>query len=247
MDGRVALVTGGGSGIGRASAIAFARRGAAVVVADLNGEGAEETARLAGDAVTTFVGDTAEGSVVEQLVAECVRRHGRLDYVHNNAGVRGHGLLHDISEQDWDAVNRVNLRGAWLVLKHALRAMHAQGGVGAIVNTASVGGERALFGTGAYCASKAGVVMLTRVAAVENGAGIRVNAVAPGPVATPMTADYQRVGGGPPPSQRLALPEEVAEAAVWLCSDAASYVNGVCLTVDGGWTAAARSGPPPTD
>ncbi|MEA2209924.1 MAG: hypothetical protein QOF54_2401 [Solirubrobacteraceae bacterium] len=243
MQGKIALVTGGGSGMGRATAQAFAERGAHVVIADFDEAAAEETVgMLAGRRGTVVATDVTKVDQVERAVEVCTDRFGRLDYLHNNAGVAGSKLiLHETTEQDWERIVGVNMWGAWLVLKHCLIAMREQGH-GSIVNMASVASQTAMAGSGVYNAAKAGVLQLTRTAALENGdRGIRINAVAPGMIATPMTQSWIDAYStfpppGPGPLGRFGLPEEVAAAVVWLCSDAASFVNGVCLTVDGGWT-----------
>jgi NAD(P)-dependent dehydrogenase (short-subunit alcohol dehydrogenase family) len=238
---RVAIVTGGGSGIGRAAAVAFARDGAFVIVADRDEAAGAHTTALIGAERSTFVAtDVSNEADVERLFGEA-ERVGTVQSVHNNAGVIMPDCdLHELTREAWERLLSVNLTGAWLVLRQAIIAMRARGG-GAVVNTCSVGGVAAIPGRAAYSASKAGLLMLTKSAALENGGhGIRVNAVAPGTIATPMVLERPFPGGGepvgPPPTRRMGQPEEVAEAVVWLCSDAASYVNGACITVDGGWT-----------
>ena len=248
LAGKITLVTGGGSGIGKATSLAFAREDARVVVADVNVAGGEETVRLiqdtGGDA--TFVSaDVAQASQVEAMVQEAVRVYGRLDCAFNNAGVSGgRGLIHEYSEDDWDRVIGINLKGVWLCMKYEIIQMLAQGG-GAIVNTASVmglvGGSR----SPAYGASKHGVVGLTRTAAVGYAeSGIRVNAVCPGYIRTPLIEQGALTDPGGEeriiarhPVGRLGTPEEVAESVVWLCSDAASFVTGHAMAVDGGYVA----------
>jgi NAD(P)-dependent dehydrogenase (short-subunit alcohol dehydrogenase family) len=246
MQDKVALVTGGGSGMGRATAEAFAARGAHVVIADFNPAAAEETIGLLPEGKGTFVEtDVTKAADVERAVGACTERFGRLDYLHNNAGIAGSKLIiHETSDEDWDRIVGVNMRGAWLVLKYALLAMREQGH-GSVVNMASVAAHTAMKGSGVYNAAKAGVLLLTQTAALENGdRGIRINAVAPGMIATPMTKSWVDAFDtfpppGPGPLGRFGLPEEVAAAVVWLCSDEASFVNGICLTVDGGWTTTA--------
>lgn len=240
MNGEVAVITGAGSGIGRATAVAFAGAGARVVVADVDEEGARATVAAIGDQATFVPVDVAKEEDVDVLF-ERAAALGRVRAVHNNAGITmSDVLLHEITPLLWDRLMGINLRGAWLVLARAVRLMRENGG-GAIVNTASVAAFAAISGRAPYCVSKAGIVMLTRAAAIENGgAGVRINAVAPGPIATPLMLQMPPGGGealGPPPSNRLGLPEEVAAAVVWLCSGAASYVNGACLVIDGGWSA----------
>jgi NAD(P)-dependent dehydrogenase (short-subunit alcohol dehydrogenase family) len=269
LDGRVALVTGGSSGIGLAAAHAFAREGAHVVIGSRDGERGEAAAaavRSAGGDAMHVPADVADAGQVEALVAACVERHGRLDAAFNNAATGGPGALcADIEPEDFDRVIAVNLRGVWLCMRAEIRQMLGQGG-GAIVNMSSVDGLTASTYAAAYAASKHGVNGLTRTAAVEyGGAGIRVNAVCGGPFATDMLAraygrDLEWVEGYRRPAipiGRLGRPEECAELALWLCSDAASYVTGQCIPVDGGLLAdagsylalrrlsGAPSGPPP--
>ena len=245
VTGKVALVTGSGSGIGRASALAFAREGAQVVVSDVSVAGGEETVRLiqqaAGEAV--FVkADVSQSAEVEALIAKTVETYGRLDCAHNNAGIAGRtARVADDTEENWDQILAINLKGVWLCMKYEIPAMLQHGG-GAIVNTASDAGLIGVRRTGAYVASKHGVVGLTKTAALEYAkSGIRVNAVCPGPIDTPM---LQQVAGqvlekmaAAQPNGRLGKPEEIAEAAMWLCSDAASFVTGHPMPVDGGYMA----------
>ncbi|MHB8670793.1 MAG: SDR family oxidoreductase [Acidimicrobiales bacterium] len=245
MDGRVALVTGAGSGIGAASAQAFARQGARVVVSDVDREGAETTAemiRSGGGEATVVVADVTRSEEVAALVDRTLSTHGRLDAAHNNAGVTGPaGSLADYLEADWDRVLEVNLKSVFLCLRAEIPAMLAAGR-GAIVNTASGAGLVGFPGLPAYVASKHGVVGLTKSAALEYAkAGIRINAVCPGSTRTPMLegfmggdAGIERMLASGAPLGRLGRPEEIAEAVVWLCSDAASFVVGLALPVDGG-------------
>ena len=250
LDGKIALVTGGSSGIGRASALAFGREGATVVVADVDVKGGEETGRMiqAAGATATFVRtDVSKASEVEALVQRAVETYGRLDCAFNNAGIQGHSTpTAECSEDNWDRIIAINLTGVWLCMKHELRHMLKQGG-GAILNTASNFGLVGSNGMPAYTASKHGVVGLTKSAALEYAkAGIRVNAVCPGPVDTPLFYELVRhrpeqrdqiVGAilAQEPMGRLGRPEEIAEAVVWLCSDAASFVTGAAVSVDGGY------------
>jgi NAD(P)-dependent dehydrogenase (short-subunit alcohol dehydrogenase family) len=248
LDGKVALVTGAASGIGRASALAFAQSGARVVVADVARDGAEETVRLvrSGGGEATFIeADVSRSGDVEGLVTATVETYGRLDCAHNNAGVLGMAAdTADLPGEIWDRVTGVLLKGVWLCLKYELRQMLAQG-AGAIVNTSSVAGMRAGSWSPAYTASKWGVIGLTRRAAREVAArGIRVNAVCPGAIRTPMME--QGIAAMPglearflaaEPVGRFGTPEEVGAAVVWLCSQAATFVTGVALPVDGGMLA----------
>jgi NAD(P)-dependent dehydrogenase (short-subunit alcohol dehydrogenase family) len=236
---QVVLVTGGGSGIGRATARAFAARGARVVVADIQPRPDEVCAGLDAGRFRFVQLDVADTAAVREAIDEIAAREGSLDVVHNNAGVASRQqYLHEVSGAEWDRVVNTNLRGCWNVLSSALRIMRARR-AGTIVNTSSIGAAGGLAERGPYCAAKAGVIALTRVAALENGGlGIRVNAVAPGTIETEMSV--AALGGpsrsGPAPVGRLGRPEEVADVVLWLSSDAASYVNGACVTVDGGWT-----------
>jgi len=243
--GKVALVTGAGSGIGRASAIAFARAGARVIVSDIARTGGEETVGMiaaTGGEATFVQTDVTRATDVAALVARAVETYGRLDCAHNNAGIITLGNIIDCTENDWDRVMNINLKGVWLSLKYEIPQMIAQGS-GAIVNTASIAGIIGTGGAVAYGASKHGVVSLTKSAArTYASAGIRVNAVCPGYIDTPM-ADFifERVPGmekqitAQHAVGRLGTPEEIAAAVLWLCSDAASFVTGHPMVVDGGY------------
>jgi NAD(P)-dependent dehydrogenase (short-subunit alcohol dehydrogenase family) len=245
FDGKVALVTGGGSGLGRASAVAFARDGARVVVADIAEAGGRATVAeieaQGGEAVFVPT-DVTQESHVEALVAGAVARYGRLDCALNNAGTTGPGAFTaDYSVEDWTRTLTLNLTSVFLCLRQEIPVMLAAGG-GSIVNMASGAGLQGFAGLPAYVASKHGVVGLTRAAALEYGSqGVRINAVCPGSTRTPMLEGF--MGGDPKiekmmtrsvPIGRLGRPEEIAEAVVWLCSDAASFVVGHALAVDGG-------------
>ncbi len=246
LEGRVALVTGASSGIGRASAIAFAREGARVVVADTAEPGGHETVRLiteAGGEGRFARVDVSSAAEVEALVRTTLAAYGRLDCAHNNAGVVGPaGETHERDEVDWDRTLAVNLKGVWLCMRQEIAVMLDQGG-GAIVNTASVAGLRGFPRHAAYAASKHAVVGLTRTAALEYaGVGLRVNCVCPGFIRTGMTApmltpEIEERINQLEPMGRIGRPEEVAETVLWLCSDAASFVTGHALVVDGGLAA----------
>ncbi len=248
LENKVVLVTGGSSGIGRSTSVACAREGAKVAVADVNLPGAEETARMVedlGGEATAFQVEITSSDEVKSLIDKVVQTYGRLDCAFNNAGIAGGGASTvDISEEDWDRVINVDLKSVWLCMKYEIPHMQEQGG-GSIVNTASIYGLAGAPGSTAYNAAKHGVVGVTRVAALEYAtAGIRVNAVCPGYIRTPMTvpgieADPEsgRRMIAQTPMGRLGEAEEIAEAVVWLCSDAASFVTGHTMTVDGGYMA----------
>lgn len=241
FTGRVALVTGAARGIGRASALAFAARGASVAVCDVLDD-AEETVRQieeSGGKARFLRVDVSDPHQVEAAVQETVGQFGGLHLAHNNAGTFVPAPLADLADDDWTTVLAVNLTGVFLCLKHEIRHMLASGG-GAIVNTASIWGDRGAGMQAAYTASKHGVIGLTRTAAIDHGgSGIRVNAVSPGPIETAMTAAVPKEAMdaviGRTVQGRYGQPPEIGEAVAWLCSDAASYVNGAVLPVDGGW------------
>lgn len=245
FTGKAALVTGAGSGIGRASAMAFARAGARVIASDIVRAGGEETVRMiaaAGGEATFVQTDVTRATDVAALVTRAVETYGRLDCAHNNAGVIALGTIVDCTEDDWDRVMNVNLKGVWLCLKYEIPRMIAQGG-GAIVNTASIAGLSGTGGAVAYGASKHGVISLTKSAARTYAtAGVRVNAVCPGYVDTPMVDSiFERNPGMEEQIAarhavgRLGAPEEIAAAVLWLCSDAATFVTGHPMVVDGGF------------
>jgi NAD(P)-dependent dehydrogenase (short-subunit alcohol dehydrogenase family) len=264
FNGKVALVTGAAGGIGRASALAFARHGAKVVVADVQTAGGEETARqikqAGGDAafVRAEISQTQE---VRSLIRQTLTLFGRIDFAHNNAGIEGvRARTAALKEEDWDRVIGINLKGTWLSMKFEIPEMLKQG-AGAIVNTASVAGQVGLSRFAAYAASKHGIVGLTQSAALEYARfGIRINAVCPGMIDTELLSRgffgtpkshslvdrfvhrwRRRIGKkiltATQPARRMGSADEVAEAVVWLCSDSASFVTGHALAVDGGYLA----------
>ena len=243
MAGKVGLVTGAASGIGRACAVRFAAEGAAVIVADLESArpGGEQTVRTitdAGGRAEYFACDVSRAEDNRALVAHVVARYGRLDFAHNNAGIGVHALLADTEDEDFDRVVAVNLRGTFLGMKHQIRQMRGNGG-GAIVNTASNAGLRGVKRIGAYAATKHGILGLTKNGAIEYADdGIRVNAVCPGAIMTPLmtgiTPERQQEILRPQAMKRPGEPKEVAAVVVWLCSDEASFVTGVAMPVDAG-------------
>ena len=250
LANKVACITGAGSGQGRASAILFAQEGAKVVVADLNLEGAEEVAKTiqaaGGEAVAVRV-DISQEDQVKAAIDRTVETYGRLDILFNNAGV-GYSSPYVMAPavqtpvSDWDIVLGINLRGTFLGCKHALPVMARQR-KGSIINNSSINGLVALPGADAYTAAKGGVIALTRVLASDWGPqGIRVNCICPGPIDTPMIAPaledpaIRKALTDPVPLGRIGRPEEIASAALFLASDESSYISGVILPVDGGWT-----------
>ena len=245
--GQVALVTGAASGMGIATARAFAHAGAAVVLADLNKDAVDKAAKELTDAGHKAIGvacDVTDEDQAAAMVKTAVDTYGRLDMAYNNAGIQAPPSdAADETAEEFDRVNAVNLRGVWAAQKHELRQMRTQGS-GAIVNCSSLGGLVGLPERAAYHASKHGVIGLTKSAAVEYAPkGIRINAICPGVIETPMVADMLEGQAdamaeimSQQPIGRLGRAEEVAAAAVWLCSPAASFVIGVALPVDGGYT-----------
>jgi len=251
LEGKSALITGGGGGIGRATALAFAREGARLAVADIRLEAARETVALvnaAGGQAISLSGEVARDDDVREMIDGVVAAYGRLDCAFNNAGIAGWHVdaagkkTAEWSEEAFDRMIAVNLKGVWLCMKHELPQMQKQGSGGAIVNTGSIAGLAGLPTSSAYVAAKHGVIGLTKTAALEYAEdNIRVNAVCPGFIRTAMTAPMT-----PPrseailaqvPFRRMGNPEEIAEMVVWLCSERASYVSGAAYNVDGGWMA----------
>lgn len=249
FDGQVALVTGASSGMGLATARAFAAHGASVALADVNEDalrGATDELTAAGHQALGVVCDVADEDQVAGFVERTVATFGRLDMAFNNAGVMiPPSDAADEPADNFDRVNAINLRGVWACMKHELRQMRGQGS-GAIVNCSSLGGLVGLPGRASYHASKHGVLGLTKSAALEYAPrGIRINAICPGTIDTPMVADMLAKGEldmaeavRAQPIGRLGTADEIAAAVVWLCSPGASFVVGVALPVDGGYTAA---------
>jgi NAD(P)-dependent dehydrogenase (short-subunit alcohol dehydrogenase family) len=248
VEGKVALVTGGGSGIGRATALKLAQEGAKVMIADYIQEGGERTVKMIAEAGGTgsfILTDVSVAGQVEAMVARTVEQYGRLDCAFNNAGTEGRvATTVDCSEGNFERTIAINLKGVWLCMKYEIPQMLKQGG-GSIVNTASALGLVGIAGMPAYNASKHGVVGLTRTAALEYAAkNIRVNCVCPGVIRTPMVERVVDIGGfseqdfiSSEPVGRMGQPEEIAQGVVWLLSDAASFVTGHPMAIDGGWVA----------
>lgn len=246
LNGKVALVTGGNSGIGRSIAIGFAREGVKVVIAARNVEKGEETVELirreGGDCLFVKT-DVSRRDEVEVLARRIVETYGGLDCAVNNAAIEGQKGFLDWSEDEWDATVDINLKGVWLCMRSEIPLMLARGG-GAIVNIASVAGLIGFPMHAPYVAAKHGVLGLTKTAAVEfSRQGIRVNTVCPGTILTPMleqgfanNPENAQMAVNLTPMGRVGQPEELASAAIWLCSRAASFVTGVTLSVDGGWS-----------
>lgn len=245
--GKVAFITGAGSGIGRATALAFAAQGARIGACDKSEAGLHETVRLIdeqGGAAVALACDVARSGDVAGAVAATVTRFGRLDFAFNNAGIEQPvAALHEISDEQWDRLLDVNLRGVFYGMKHQVPAMLETGG-GAIVNTSSGAGVVGIAGQAAYVASKHAVIGLTKSAALDYAAqGVRINAICPGIIETPMMDRFS--GGtqqgrerviGQEPVGRMGRPEEIASAVLWLCSDLGAFTVGHALVVDGGQT-----------
>jgi NAD(P)-dependent dehydrogenase (short-subunit alcohol dehydrogenase family) len=245
LEGKVALITGGTTGIGRDTAVLFAKEGAKVVFTGRREAEGNETlglVRAAGGEGLFLKSDVSKASDVQSIVQKTIERYGRLDFAFNNAGVEGVWVpLVEQTEENWDYVHNINLKGLWLCLKYEIQQMIKQGGGGAIVNMSSVAGVKGFPGAGVYVASKHGVLGLTKVAALEYAAaGIRVNAVCPAVIETPMA---DRAFADPEmnkrvlaqhPLGRFGKPVEVAEAVLWLCSAKSSFTTGQYIAIDGG-------------
>jgi len=251
LDGKSAVVTGGGGGIGRATALAMAREGARLAVADFMADAAAETVAMvnaAGGQAITLTGDVTRQRDVKAMLDDTIVAYGRLDCAFNNAGIAPYQVdasgkkTAEWSEESFDRMIAVNLKGVWLCMRAEIRQMLAQGGGGAIVNTGSIAGLIGLVTSSAYVAAKHGVLGLTKTAALEYADDkIRVNAVCPGFIKTRMTEETMRRRGdqimAQIPARRMGEPGEIAELVVWLCSERASYVTGAAYNVDGGWMA----------
>ena len=251
LEGKIALVTGGASGIGRATALACAREGARVAVADILEEAAQSTVaeiEAMGGQALAIACDVTDDDAVKAMIAATVDAYGSLDCAFNNAGIApyqvnaGGQKIADVAPEAWRRLIDVNLTGVWLCLRHEVAQMRAQGSGGVIINTASILGLVGSATSSAYVAAKHGVVGLTKTAAADHAEdNIRVNAVCPGYIETPMTEETMRRRGGRilarVPMARMGKAGEIAEAVVWLCSPKASFVTGVSWAVDGGYTA----------
>ncbi|MBM4259454.1 MAG: SDR family oxidoreductase [Deltaproteobacteria bacterium] len=248
LDGKVSLITGASSGIGRATANIFAREGARLVLADVVEHGGQETlqiVRAAGAEAIFIKTDVSKSGEVDEMVAKTVSTYGRLDCAFNNAGIGGRGALtHEYTEDEWNRVLAVNLTGVWLCMKAEIIQMLKQSS-GVIVNTSSIMGLTGAIRVPAYTAAKHGVAGITKAAALEYARhGIRINAVCPAPIYTPMLTsafakkpDLEERYARSEPMKRIGQPEEIGEAVAWLCSDRASYMTGHAMPVDGGYMA----------
>ena len=250
LKDKVALITGAGSGIGRASALKFAREGAKVVAVDIQEEGNAETVasiRAEGGAATAVDANVTDSQAVRRMIGAAVEAYGRLDILFNNAGIAIRGTILDIDEEGFDRIFAVNLKGVFLGCKEAIPLMKSQGG-GVILNTASQMGVVGVEASAVYPATKGAVIQLTRCLALDHATdGIRVNAICPGPIDTPLARNNRQQTGDPEaalanrlariPLGRIGNPEEMADVAAYLCSDEASFITGAAILADGGWTA----------
>jgi NAD(P)-dependent dehydrogenase (short-subunit alcohol dehydrogenase family) len=248
LKGKVAIVTGGTSGIGRDTGVLFAKAGAKVVVAgrrEAEGKETVDLIRAAGGDGMFVKADVSKAADVQALIQKTVGKFGRLDVAFNNAGIEGNWIpIAEQSEEDWDRVIDINLKGTWLCLKYEIQQMLKQGGGGAIVNMSSVAGLMGFAGSATYCASKHGVMGLTKAAALETArSGIRINAVCPAVIETPMAErafaqpEMSKYVLGLHPIGRFGKPMEIAEAVLWMCSDRASFMTGHSIVLDGGFLA----------
>jgi NAD(P)-dependent dehydrogenase (short-subunit alcohol dehydrogenase family) len=247
LKDKVAIVTGAGSGIGRAITLAFAEEGARVVIADRSGDGAAETLRLVtdrGGSGHVVVADVSRAADTARIVDEAVGTFGGLDILVNNAAVMVSKAVPELTDDEWDLVLGVNLKGVFLCSRQAILRFRHQGGAGAIINMASVNSFYAEAGVAAYCAAKGGVQQLTRAMAIDHSAeGIRVNCICPGWIDTPLNAAYfaapgaREFAGKLHAIGRIGQPSEIAAVAVFLASDDASFVTGASIVADGGFSA----------
>jgi NAD(P)-dependent dehydrogenase (short-subunit alcohol dehydrogenase family) len=255
LDGKVAVITGGASGMGEATAHLFVREGARVVIADVQRDKGEAVARSIGADCVFVPADVAAAEDVQGMVATAIDKWGKLDVIFNNAGIGGGEVsVADCSEEVWDRTIAVDLKGVWLGMKFAVPHLIANGG-GSIISTSSIAGLTGFASLGAYSAAKAGVIGLTRVAAIEYAQHyVRVNCICPGGVLTPIVyanpnspvhmdpEEMRPLMARGQPIQRAGEPQDIANAALWLASDESSFVTGQAIPVDGGWMAAARPG-----
>lgn len=254
LDGKVAIITGGASGMGEATTKLFVTEGARVVIGDLQREKAQALADSLGDDCVAVEADVSSSEDVQALVRTAVSEFGGLDVMYNNAGIGGgEGPIHECSEETFDRIIAVDLKAVWLGMKHALPQLMARGG-GSIITTASISGLVGMPGQGAYGSAKGGVLQLTRVCAIEYAEhGIRANCICPGGILTPLLwnnpalpqprdpAELEQSLAMAQPIRRAGQPEDIANAALWLASDESSFVTGQQIVVDGGWTASART------
>ncbi len=241
LEGKVTLITGAGSGIGRATAVLFAQQGAKIAVADYVAEGGEETVswiKDSGGEAIFIEGDVRKSADVQRMIKSTVDKFGRLDILHNNAGVNAICFLAEVAEEEWDRVLDTNLKGTFLGTRYALPVMLEQGG-GVIINTASIMGFNAQANVSPYCVSKAAIIMLTKATSAEYAKqNIRANCICPGFIDTPMTQLWESVVDiEKTPPGKYGQPEDVANAALYLASDDAGYVTGSAMIVDGGYAA----------